>query len=62
MKKVLLFNPPSRKFNYSRDYFCSKTLKTNYIEHPIDLLILSGILFDRFKVEILDATVLSLDV
>lgn len=48
-------------FNHGRDYFCSKTLKTGYVEHPIDLLILSGILFDEFKVDILDAAVLNLD-
>jgi len=61
MKKILLFNLPSITFNYARDYFCSKTLKTGYVEHPIDLLILSGILFDEFKVDILDAAVLNLD-
>lgn len=59
--KIVLLNPPSKKNNYSRDYFCSKTLKANYIEHPIDLLILSGILYDAFKVEVLDATVLGLN-
>ena len=61
MKKILLFNPPSRAFNHARDYFCSKTLKVSYVEHPIDLLVLSGILFDTFKVVVLDATVLNLD-
>ena len=61
MKKILLFNPPSKAFNHARDYFCSKTLKAGYVEHPIDLLILSGILFDSFKVDILDAAMLNLD-
>lgn len=62
MKKILLLNPPSGKsIHYCRDYFCSKALKTNYVEHPVDLLILSGTLFDLFKVEILDATMLDLD-
>ncbi|MFH1799914.1 MAG: radical SAM protein [Candidatus Omnitrophota bacterium] len=61
MKKILLLNPPSITFNYSRDYFCSKTLKTDYVEHPIDLLILSGILGDKFSVDVLDATALNLN-
>lgn len=60
MKKILLFNPPSKTFNHARDYFCSKTIKAGYIEHPIDLLVLSGVLFHKFKVDILDAAVLKL--
>jgi radical SAM superfamily enzyme YgiQ (UPF0313 family) len=61
MKKILLLNPPSTAFNYSRDYFCSKALKTHYVEHPIDLLVLSGILTHQYSVDILDATVLHLN-
>ena len=57
MKNILLLNPPSQKINYSRDYFCSKALKGNYVEHPIDILILSGVLFSSFNINILDATV-----
>jgi len=57
-KKVLLLNPPSRgACRYSRDYFCSKTLKGSYAEHPLDLLFLSGILYERFDLETIDATV-----
>ncbi len=54
MKKVLLLNPPG-KFNYTRDYFCSKVAKTNYAEHPIDLLILSGFLNSEHSLQLIDA-------
>ena len=37
--KVLLLNPPGRRI-YIRDYLCSKTTKSNYLFHPIDLLVL----------------------
>ena len=61
-KKVLLLNPPSPgACRYSRDYFCSKTLKGNYIEHPVDLLFLSGILYERFDLQLIDATVMVLN-
>ena len=39
--RVLLLNPPGREV-YVRDYFCSKTTKSNYNFHPVDLLALSG--------------------
>ena len=39
--RVLLLNPPGRGI-YIRDYFCSKTTKSNYLFHPIDLVMLSG--------------------
>lgn len=39
----LLLNPPGKMF-YTRDYFCSKVTKAGYVEHPVDLLILSGTL------------------
>ena len=61
MKKIILFNPHSKNLKYSRDYFCSKVLKANHIEHPIDLLILSVILYNSLNVEVLDATVAGLD-
>ncbi|RKX96104.1 MAG: hypothetical protein DRP84_02105 [Spirochaetes bacterium] len=57
MKKILLFNPPSGSVKFSRDYFCSKALKGGYVEHSIDLLILSGILYPSFDIAVLDATV-----
>lgn len=52
--KVLLLNPPGREI-YIRDYFCSKTTKSNYLFHPIDLVVLSGTLASRHTVEVLDA-------
>ena len=39
--RVLLLNPPGAR-TYVRDYFCSKTTKSNYLFHPIDLVVLSG--------------------
>jgi hypothetical protein len=52
--KVLLLNPPGRDL-YIRDYFCSKTTKSNYLFHPIDLLILSGVFSQRHDTRVLDA-------
>ncbi len=57
----LLLNPPG-KLPYSRDYFCSKVTKAGYAEHPVDLLILSGIISSAgHKVTVLDAIVQRLD-
>lgn len=39
--KVLLLNPPGKNI-YVRNYYCSSTSKTNYLFHPIDLVMLSG--------------------
>jgi radical SAM superfamily enzyme YgiQ (UPF0313 family) len=36
-----LLNPPGER-TYIRDYFCSKTTKSNYLFHPVDLVVLSG--------------------
>jgi len=52
--KVLLLNPPGRRI-YIRDYLCSKTTKSNYLFHPIDLLVLSGSLAEEHEVHVLDA-------
>lgn len=51
--RVLLLNPPGRGV-YIRDYFCSKTTKSNYLFHPVDLLALSGTLAERHEVAVLD--------
>ena len=57
----LLLNPPGR-LSYSRDYFCSKVTKAGYAEHPLDLLILSGIISaSGHKVSLLDAIAERLD-
>lgn len=52
--KILLLNPPGENI-YLRDYFCSKTSKAGYIYHPVDLLVLSGILYDFFEIKVIDA-------
>jgi radical SAM superfamily enzyme YgiQ (UPF0313 family) len=52
--RVLLLNPPGRR-TYVRDYFCSKTTKSNYLFHPVDLLALSGTLAERHETAALDA-------
>lgn len=53
-KRVLLLNPPGRDL-YIRDYFCSKTTKSNYLFHPIDLVVLSGAFAERHTTEVFDA-------
>jgi radical SAM superfamily enzyme YgiQ (UPF0313 family) len=52
-RKVLLLNPPGGKL-YMRDYYCSKIAKAAYSYHPIDFIILSGILSKNFNVYVLD--------
>jgi len=54
--KVVLLNLPG-KFLYTRDYFCSKVAKVDYVEHPVDLLILTGILSKFHQICLLDAIV-----
>ena len=52
--RVLLLNPPAEE-TVLRDYFCSKTTKSNYLYPPIDLVMLSGILASEHEVAVLDA-------
>ena len=52
--RVLLLNPPGERV-YIRDYFCSKTTKSNYLFHPIDLVMLSGTVGSRHEIAVLDA-------
>ena len=59
--RVLLLNPPGRR-TYIRDYFCSKTTKSNYLFHPIDLVVLSGTLAARHEISVLDCMALALGV
>ncbi|HDT11317.1 MAG TPA: hypothetical protein ENN58_01115, partial [bacterium] len=47
-------NPPGDKL-YQRDMYCSAVSKANYYWPSIDLLILSGILGEKYEVHILDA-------
>jgi len=51
--RVLLLNPPGREV-YVRDYFCSKTTKSNYNFQPVDLLALSGTVAGEHEVSVLD--------
>jgi anaerobic magnesium-protoporphyrin IX monomethyl ester cyclase len=49
----MLLNPPGKEV-YIRDYFCSKTTKSNYLFHPVDLLGLSGTLAESHELEVID--------
>ena len=53
MKKILLLNPPGTS-RYLRDQYCSSSAKAAYYWPPIDLLVLSGLLKDEFRLEVLD--------
>ncbi|MEI7435379.1 MAG: B12-binding domain-containing radical SAM protein [bacterium] len=52
--KVLLHNPPGKNL-YIRDYFCSKVSQADNLPHPIDLVMLSGILNHEHEISMLDA-------
>jgi len=58
--KVLLLNPPAET-KFIRDFYCSFSAKANYYWPPQDLLALSAILSQKYKVEVLDAVSLNLD-
>jgi len=51
--RVLLLNPPGEQV-VIRDYLCSKTTKSNYLFHPIDLVVLSGTVAERHETRVLD--------
>ncbi|MCX7716153.1 MAG: radical SAM protein [Endomicrobia bacterium] len=53
MGRVLLLVPYSRRL-VLRDYFCSSVSKAGYYWQPIDFLVLSGKLKERFEVYVLD--------
>jgi len=59
-EKVLLLNPPG-KLPYIRDYYCSKVSKGSYIYPPTDLVVLSGIIAEKYDVAVLDAMVRGMD-
>lgn len=59
--RVLLLNPPGKSV-YIRDYFCSKTTKSNYLFHPIDLVVLSGTVASQHEASVLDCIAERLDV
>ena len=60
MAKVLLLNPPGN-LPYIRDYYCSKVSKGSYIYPPTDLVVLSGIIAEKYDVAVLDAMALGMD-
>ncbi len=51
--RILLLNPPGERI-YIRDYFCSKTTKSNYLFHPVDLIVLSGTAAEYAETSVLD--------
>ncbi|MFT7668538.1 MAG: anaerobic magnesium-protoporphyrin IX monomethyl ester cyclase [Planctomycetota bacterium] len=59
--RVLLLNPPGKEI-YIRDYFCSKTTKSNYLFHPIDLLGMSGTLAEKYETQVLDCIAERIDI
>jgi len=61
MEKILLLNPPG-KYRYLRDQYCSSASKADYYWPAIDLLVLSGILGQDFKICVLDAIAENLNV
>ena len=56
MKSVLLLNPPGDKL-YIRDYYCSFSSKADYYWPPQDLIVLSGILSEKYRVKVIDAII-----
>ena len=55
--RVLLLNPPGQKV-YIRDYFCSKVSQADYVSHPMDLVVVSGLLRSaEHRVTLVDAIV-----
>lgn len=58
---VILLNPPADAIAI-RDNFCSKISQAAYINHPIDLVMQSGFLKDRFHLILIDAVIENLSV
>ena len=56
LKKVLLLNPPGKEL-YLRDQHCGSISKSYYYWPPIDLLMMSGILFDAYELMVIDAII-----
>ncbi len=55
-KRVLLLNPPGEQL-YLRDQYCSSISKASYYWPPIDLIMLSGFLHERYEVRVIDAII-----
>jgi anaerobic magnesium-protoporphyrin IX monomethyl ester cyclase len=54
--RALLLNPTAPEL-VIRDYYCSKTTKSNYIFQPVDLLMQSGRLAEHYELRFIDAVV-----
>ncbi|MBI4727404.1 radical SAM protein [candidate division TA06 bacterium] len=54
--KIVLLNPPGKKL-YLRDNYCAKVSKTGYINPPVDLIVISGWLWNKHKLKAVDAIV-----
>ncbi|WP_127718509.1 radical SAM protein [Halobacteriovorax sp. HLS] len=62
MLKVLLLNPSNEKNEMViKDQYCSFTSKADYFWVPIDLLVLSGDLSNRFDLKVIDSTAQQID-
>ncbi len=57
---MLLLNPPAPEI-VIRDYYCSKTTKSNYLFPPVDLLMQSGLLSRQHQVHAIDAVARRMD-
>jgi len=55
-KRVLLLNPPGEQL-YLRDQYCSSVSKACYYWPPIDLILLSGFLAQRYELRVIDAII-----
>ncbi|UZE93280.1 MAG: radical SAM protein [Candidatus Nealsonbacteria bacterium] len=54
MKKILLLNLPGDEI-YLRDYYCSFISEGDFVWHPVDLTVLSGILSSDYQIKVIDA-------
>ena len=52
--QILLLNPPSRQV-VIRDYYCSKTSRSNYLYQPVDLQMAAAWLREDFELTFMDA-------
>ena len=57
---VLLLNPPGTQ-NYLRDYYCSKTSKSDYTYTPVDFLYISAYLQEFCELSFLDCVKENID-
>ena len=53
MLNILLLNPPGES-KYIRDYYCSKTSKSDYSYTPVDFLFISALLDKHCDLSFLD--------